>query len=432
MRWITLLSLALGAAVAAPATQAAPVWVTAWTASPAPDRKDGTADAPVQFAAQTVRQDIRVGSKGQALRLRISNELGDAPLHVQDIRVRLKDGSAAALPVTVDGRRSIDVPVGAALLSDPLPLAVSALQEISVTAYFPQPTRPAVRRTVVRVVDGRQDEVADTVRVNYQQNVFSAVLVQREERPQVIVALRDSITEGATATRGSFNQWPERLAQRLQQACPDRFVVLNQGISGNKLLDHGRSHSALSRLDRDVIAVADADQVILFEGINDIRHGGGAQPLPGRTDQNMRLGYRQVAARLHAHGIRAWLGTLTPFGGSERYEPVSATTRASINQWARGNDNGFDGVVDFDAALRDPTQPESLPANITRIISIRTTKATGAWPKRSTWKCWAAGRRAEMPSQPSVTPRRHQGPSHRHHAFFRKRQAITPAGAART
>ncbi|AWH54361.1 GDSL family lipase [Stenotrophomonas sp. ESTM1D_MKCIP4_1] len=365
-RWITLLSLAIGTAVAAPAALAAPVWVTAWTASPAPDRKDGTPAAPVQFAAQTVRQDIRVGSRGDALRLRISNELGDAPLHVEDIRVRLKDGRAAALPVTVDGRSAIDVPVGAALLSDPLPLTVSALQEISVTAFFPQPTRPAVRRTVVRVVEGRQPAVADNVRVSYQQNVFSAVLVQRAERPQVIVALGDSITEGATATRGSFNQWPERLAQRLQQACPDRFVVLNQGISGNKLLDHGRSHSALSRLDRDVIAVAGADQVILFEGINDIRHGGGAQPLPGRSAPDMRLGYQQVAARLHLHGIRAYLGTLTPFAGSERYEPVSATTRASINQWARSADNGFDGVVDFDAALRDPAQPESLPASITR------------------------------------------------------------------
>lgn len=365
-RWITLLSLAIGTAVAAPAALAAPVWVTAWTASPAPDRKDGTPAAPVQFAAQTVRQDIRVGSRGDALRLRISNELGDAPLHVEDIRVRLKDGSTAALPVTVDGRSAIDVPVGAALLSDPLALTVSALQEISVTAFFPQPTRPAVRRTVVRVVEGRQPAVADTVRVSYQQNVFSAVLVQRAERPQVIVALGDSITEGATATRGSFNQWPERLAQRLQQACPDRFVVLNQGISGNKLLDHGRSHSALSRLDRDVIAVAGADQVILFEGINDIRHGGGAQPLPGRSAPDMRLGYQQVAARLHLHGIRAYLGTLTPFAGSERYEPVSATTRASINQWARSEDNGFDGVVDFDAALRDPAQPESLPTSITR------------------------------------------------------------------
>lgn len=365
-RWITLLSLALGAAVATPATQAAPVWVTAWTASPAPDRKDGTPDAPVQFAAQTVRQDIRVGSRGDALRLRISNELGNAPLHVEDIRVRLKDGKGAALPVTVDGRRAIDVPVGAALLSDPVVLPLTALQEISVTAWFPQPTRPAVRRTVVRVVEGRQDEVADNVRVGYQQNVFSAVLVQRPDRPQVIVALGDSITEGATASRGSFNQWPERLAQRLQQACPDRFVVLNQGISGNKLLDHGRSHSALSRLDRDAIAVAGADQVILFEGINDIRHGGGAQPLPGRTAADMQLGYRQVATRLHAHGIRAWLGTLTPFAGSERYEPVSAATRTAINQWARGKDSGFDGVVDFDAALRDPAQPESLPASITR------------------------------------------------------------------
>ena len=365
-RWIPLLSLALGAAVAAPVAQAAPVWVTAWTASPAPDRKDSKGDLPVQFAAQTVRQDIRVGSRGEALRLRISNELGDAPLHVEDIRVRLKDGRAAALPVTVDGRRAIDVPVGAALLSDPLALPVAALQEISVTAYFPQPTRPAVRRTVVRVVEGKQQDVAESVRVGYQQNVFSAVLVQRADRAQVIVALGDSITEGATATRGSYNQWPERLGERLQQACPDRFVVLNQGISGNKLLDHGRSHSALSRLDRDAIAVAGADQVILFEGINDIRHGGGAQPLPGRSAADMRLGYQQVAARLHAHGIRAYLGSLTPFGGSERYEPVSAATRTSINQWARGTHSGFDGVVDFDAALRDPLQPEALPASITR------------------------------------------------------------------
>nr|WP_295575281.1 GDSL-type esterase/lipase family protein [uncultured Stenotrophomonas sp.] len=256
--------------------------------------------------------------------------------------------------------------VCAALLSDPVPIPVVALQEISVSAYFPQPTRPAVRHTELRVADGRQTTVADSVRLGYQQNVFSAVMVLRADRPQVIVALGDSITEGATARRGTFNQWPERLAQRLQQACPNRFVVLNQGISGNKLLDHGRSHSALSRLDRDVIAVADADQVILFEGINDIRRGGGAQPPPGRNAADMLLGYQQVASRLHARGIRAWLGTLTPFGGYERYEPVSAATRTTINQWARGGKTGFDGIIDFDAALRDPKAAESLPNDITR------------------------------------------------------------------
>ncbi|QNR96481.1 SGNH/GDSL hydrolase family protein [Stenotrophomonas sp. 169] len=364
LRWITALSLAVGSALSASAAPAQPVWVTAWTASPAPDRLDGTPQAPVQFAAQTVRQDIRLGSRADALRLRISNELGTSPLRVEDMTVR--GSSGRPLPVQVDGRRVIDVPVGAALLTDPLPLKAAALDEIQVTAFFPQATRPAVRRTTVRVAEGRQPRVADSVAVSYRQNVISAVLVQRADRPSVIVALGDSITEGATAARGSYNQWPERLAVRLQQACPDRFVVLNQGISGNKLLDHGRSHSALSRLDRDVIAVADADQMILFEGINDIRHGGGPTPLPGRTADDMLLGYRQIATRLHQHGARAFIGTLTPFGGSERYEPLSAATRTTINAWARGDDSGFDGVVDFDAALRDPATPESLPAGITR------------------------------------------------------------------
>lgn len=113
-RWITLLSLAIGSAVAAPAALAAPVWVTAWTASPAPDRKDGSADAPVQFAAQTVRQDMRLGSKGDALRLRISNELGTTPLHVEEVRVRLKDGKAAALPPCHPSGAPVPLPHAAA------------------------------------------------------------------------------------------------------------------------------------------------------------------------------------------------------------------------------------------------------------------------------------------------------------------------------
>ena len=364
LRWTLIVSLSVGSALSASAAPAQPVWVTAWTASPAPDRLDGTAEAPVQFAAQTVRQDVRLGSQGDALRLRISNELGVAPLRLEQLTV--KGPSGAAQTLHVGGRTTIDVPVGAALLTDPVPLKAAALDDVQITAFFPEATRPAVRRTTVRVVEGRHASVADSVPVSYRQNVVSAVLVRRADRPSVIVALGDSITEGATALRGSHNQWPERLGARLQQACPDRFVVLNQGISGNKLLDHGRSHSALSRLDRDVIAVADADQVIVFEGINDIRHGGGPAPQPGRAADAMQVGYRQLAERLHLHGAKAFIGTLTPFGGSERYEPVSAATRTTLNAWARSPDSGFDGVIDFDAALRDPAAPESLPADITR------------------------------------------------------------------
>lgn len=349
---------------AAPAR--AGVWTTLWTAAPAPDRKDGPGGTSLEFAGQTVRQDMRLGASARALRLRISNELGDAPLLLGAVSARIPGRQDAAMPVTFDGHRRVVVPVGAALLSDPLPLSAPAFAELSVTIHFPEPVRPAVRRTPVRVVDGQVDAVADDVPLDYRQNVVSAVLGERERKPTVIVALGDSITEGATARRGSHGQWPERLGTRLQQACPDRYVVLNQGISGNKLLDHGRSHSALARLDRDVIAVADADQAIVFEGINDIRHSGAPAFTPGRNAGDMLMGYRQVAERLRQHGIRAWLATLTPFGGSERYEPVSARTRNAINDYARAPGNGYDGLIDFDAAVRDPANPEFLPGGITR------------------------------------------------------------------
>ncbi|AOX62674.1 GDSL family lipase [Stenotrophomonas sp. LM091] len=365
LRWITAFSLALATSAAALPAQAQ-VWVPAWTASPAPDRLDGTPEAPVQFANQTVRQDMRLASSARALRFRISNELGQAPLRIGSASAHLTGTATAARPVTFNGRGEVVVPVGAALLSDPVAITAPALADVSLTVYFPDATRPAVRRTALRIAEGRAATVGDAVKLAYRQNVVSAVLAERTRKPIVVVALGDSITEGATATRGSNGDWPALLSARLQQACPDQVVVVNAGISGNKVMDHGRSHSALARLDRDVIALPNVDRVILFEGINDIRHDGGTPPVPGRNAEDMVLGYRQIAERLHSNGIRPIAATITPFGGSDRYEPIAAATRTTLNAWMRGGRSGFDGLIDFDRILRDPANPENLPEDITR------------------------------------------------------------------
>ncbi|WP_454830470.1 SGNH/GDSL hydrolase family protein [Pseudoxanthomonas wuyuanensis] len=360
---ICVLGFAL--ALAATAQAARPqAWVPAWIASPAPDRRDGPPEAPLQFDNQTVRQDMRLGASAQALRFRISNELGDAPLVLGGASARIAGDTAAALPVLFDGRTEVTVPPGAALLSDPVDLSAPAFADVSLSLYYPQPTRPAVRRTPLRVAAGNA-QVGDDVPLSYRQNAVSAVLALRERKPVVVVALGDSITEGATATRGANSDWPALLAQRLQQACPGHAVVLNAGISGNKVMDAGRSHSALARLDRDVLALPGVDHVVVFEGINDIRHGGAPDFKPGRNARDMMLGYRQIAARLQQHGIDAIGATITPFGQSERYEPVAAATRQALNDFIRNTDT-FSAVIDFDAAIRDPANPESLPAEITR------------------------------------------------------------------
>ncbi len=362
-RWMmaALMMLALASAAGSAGAQ---VWVPVWTASPAPDRRDGTPEAPMQFADQTVRQDMRLGASAKALRFRISNELGSAPLKLDTVTVRLVDSNAKAQPVLFDGRTEVVIPPGALLISDPVAIAAPAFAQVALSLHFPDPTRPAVRRTAVRIAPGKTD-IADSVPLSYRQNVISAVLAERDHDPVTIVALGDSITEGATAGLGKEGDWPALLARRLDQACPNRFVVLNAGISGNKVLDAGRSHSALARLDRDVLSLPGVDYVIVLEGINDIRHSGKPDFLPGRNAQDIILGYRQIVDRLQVHGIRTIGATLTPFGGSERYEPVSTATRQTLNAFIRDSKT-FSAVIDFDAALRDPANPESLPAAITR------------------------------------------------------------------
>ena len=122
----SFLAVAAAAALLAPAAAAsAPAWVPVWTASPAPDRKDGPPDAPLQFDNETVRQDIRLGASATALRFRISNELGAAPLRLGAASVRLSDGEGSALPVLFDGRAEVIVPPGAALISDAVALPLT-------------------------------------------------------------------------------------------------------------------------------------------------------------------------------------------------------------------------------------------------------------------------------------------------------------------
>lgn len=362
-RRAAVLALALaGAAWGAAGAAAAQAWSPVWTASPAPDRKDGTPEAPVQFAGQTVRQDMRLGASVRALRLRVSNELGDAPLRVADIRLG-REGETEMAPVLFDGRDEAVIPVGSVLISDPVALEAPAFSQVSVSLHFPEPTRPAVRRTVVRIGQGDATP-GDAVALDYRQNVISAVYGERETAPTVVAAFGDSITEGATATLGAERDWPSVLARRFEATCPGRFVVLNQGISGNKLLDHGRSHSGLARLDRDLLALPQIDYVILLEGINDIRHGGDPAK-PGRNAADMIQGYRQLIARLHDHGVKAIAGTLTPFKGSERYDAPSSEARRTLNAFIRDG-GAFDGVVDFDAAVRDPADPEAFRAEAAR------------------------------------------------------------------
>jgi lysophospholipase L1-like esterase len=81
------------------------------------------------------------------------------------------------------------------------------------------------------------------------------------------------------------------------------------------------------------------------------------------TPEQMAVGLRQLVSRAHARGVKILAGTLPPFGPiPERpgyYSEASAAKREALNQWLRTSKE-FDGVIDFDAALRDPKEPKNL------------------------------------------------------------------------
>lgn len=253
--------------------------------------------------------------------------------------------------------------MGVALVSDPLPIKLARADLLSVSLHVPGSARGVVRRTAVRLGPGAAPVSADA-RLERRQSFISAVYGLSDKPPAVVVALGDSITEGATSTLGADADWPSVLGRRLDKACPGGFVVVNAGVSGNQVVRDGRSPNVRARLDRDVLSLPGVTHLILIEGINDIRHDGDPAH-PGRSAEEVIAGYRQVIARLRLRGVKVVGGTLTAFGGSERFDARSEAARRALNAFIR--DSGeFDAVADFDKATRLPGQPDAMRPEFVR------------------------------------------------------------------
>ncbi|HEY0316601.1 MAG TPA: GDSL-type esterase/lipase family protein, partial [Sphingomonas sp.] len=131
------------------------------------------------------------------------------------------------------------------------------------------------------------------------------------------------------------------------------------------LLLDGLGPNALARFDRDVLAQAGVRWVIVLEGINDL--GNLSREHPASAEDHAALvhritgAYAQMIERAHAHGLTIIGATVTPDGGSDFYHPDAANEadRQAVNRWIR-TPGHFDAVIDFDAAVRDPSDPRRL------------------------------------------------------------------------
>ncbi|QNP47257.1 SGNH/GDSL hydrolase family protein [Diaphorobacter aerolatus] len=364
-------------------------WVASWTASAQPVWGSDflfPTNVPAMLHEQTVRQIARISLGGERLRIVLSNVHGQSPIHIGHATVarsaELDPGAAHSAPdirtITFGGESCASILPGASLVSDPVDMETESLSRLTVSLYVPGPAPLTTfhwdGRQTTWIVPGNQThardlDVAPPSMCTTARPLLTGIHVERENGPRArsVVVIGDSITDGATASLDQDTRWPDFLAARL---APHGVAVVNAGISGARLLSDGMGVNALARLERDVLSQPGVEAVIVMLGINDIAWPGTAfarlAALPSLA--SMTAGFRQLIAQLRGHGIRVLGATLLPFAGAlpdsplaDYFQPEKDALRRRVNDWMRSSD-AFDGIVDFDAALRDPDDSTRLIA----------------------------------------------------------------------
>jgi lysophospholipase L1-like esterase len=352
-------------------------WIQTWGAAPLPPTPaQGPFPATPAFSNQTLRQSVRISAGGGQIRIRFTNEYGTRALVIGAARVALLNDKGEVQPnterpVLFAGAPTAHIPAGAPLVSDPVDLSVKPLASLSISIYLPQDTGLCTCHQTalqtLKISDSGDFTATDfTPKQTLTMRAFiSGVLVEADRHDHSIVVLGDSISDGMGSTVDTNQRWPDVLATRLAEK-RHPWGVVNMGISGNQLLADGAGQSALARFDRDVLAVPGVKVVILFEGVNDLGISYGTLPfrMPGEpgpkvTRESMIAGYRQLISRAHASGLKVIGATITPYEGASYYSPDGEAIRQEINRWIRKT-RELDGVIDFDALMRDPEKPTQI------------------------------------------------------------------------
>lgn len=265
--------------------------------------------------------------------------------------------------------------------SDPLDFSVHGGDVLGISLYVAGEVTPstwhvdAVRNNLISTPGDYTAKTLMPVAATIGSTLWLAgVDVQADKPLPVLVTLGDSITNGYRSTVDAARSYPDALARRLrdmQPAC--RVAVANVGIDGNEMSDrdggYGPGEGMAIRFGSDVLGQAGVRYVLLLGGVNDIGETSMALHAQDRAFDdgaarvvvaNVIAAQRKAIDEAHASGLRIFGATILPFEGTRgAYSAAGERARQQVNDWIRHR-AGFDGVVDFDAVMRDPAHPGRL------------------------------------------------------------------------
>jgi lysophospholipase L1-like esterase len=311
------------------------IWTGTWAAAP-----QGCGAG----AGQTVRSIVRTSIGGNAARVRISNAMGNGPLHISNVHLAQRTTASSIDPatdkaLTFNGQPDVTVPAGMFASSDGVDFVVKPTSDVAISFFVVSSSGGTCQPNAFQTNYAATGNMVSSPTLNSGPNdsyLYALGLdVQNPAAEGAVVALGASITTGFNAGSNNNQRWPNLLAVRLVAA--NRTIgVLNEGISGDG------TPGALGRFEHDVLSQTNVKWVIFSDDpIND---------LGGSTAEADIAQIKMMISMAHARGVKFLCSTLTPF------TPVEPKRTTVIN-FIKSADSGCDGIVDQDTATHNPAAP---------------------------------------------------------------------------
>ncbi|MFE9683609.1 GDSL-type esterase/lipase family protein [Streptomyces sp. NPDC006285] len=347
------------------------MFTTAWTASPQTPSTGFTPNWSQEgFWRHSLRQAVRLTAGGDRVRIRLSNAYGTSPLRIAGATLaRTAVGAAVRsdpVRLTFGGSASVEIPARSQIIGDAAELAVAAGEAVTVTLHLDAVTGPATfhAQAFTTSFRGPGDLLEDTGGAGFEEATESWYFLSGVDvsagRTDGVALFGDSITDGFGSTPGTDRRWSDALAARTGRP------VLNAGIGGNLLLNDSAwyGEKGVHRLERDVLALAGVDTVVVLLGLNDIGFSEGAaeptyRPAPRVEVAELVAGHRELLRQARARRVRVVGATLLPFAGSDHWGERAAKVSHEVNEWVRCSGE-YDAVADLHRALGGPGGSDAL------------------------------------------------------------------------
>jgi len=350
-------------------------WVTTW-ATATEDIREGFWMSKGHFPPKplkndTVRMFMRTSIGGDNVRVKFSNAFGKSPLTITNAHIALADKIDSSARdgkinkdtdtvLTFKGKANITIPAGATLYSDAVDFQLSALSVVAVSIHYGDVDEKPITghrgaRTTSFFAKGNTVANIDMSGAVKKDVWYTAtgIEVMAPATGKVIVAMGDSITDGYGTKYNYHTRWTDYLTTRLSEHSATANVAMaNVGIGGSS------SAMGVERFQWDVVDLSAAHWLIIFIGVNDIVYGDN------RSASYVINNYKAMAKKAHDQGLKVYGATITPMGNNAT--AVNEAKRQEVNEWIRTTaiiEGTYDGVIDFDAVVRDPNKPTyMLPA----------------------------------------------------------------------